>query len=77
MTPKTWTEVLIERARCDGWLSGYATRGRGNLVGMRHLSNALSLLRPCEACNGTGDIRRGMSFRDAICGSCDGTGIAP
>jgi hypothetical protein len=81
MTPKTWTEVLIERARCEGYASGlYDGRvlASSNLAmkvaRSSDLAAELYALHRCEACEGTGERHQSDGDR---CPLCHGSGIAP
>jgi hypothetical protein len=71
MTPKTWTDVLIERARCEGWL-----RGHNGFHWEGEPLDTLSLLRPCEACHDGWMDSVGYPGYRHPCQVCDGTGIA-
>jgi hypothetical protein len=71
MTPKTWTDVLIERAKCEGWL-----RGHNGFHWEGEPLDTLSRLRPCDACGGSGwDFASDKHGDD--CRPCHGSGIAP
>jgi hypothetical protein len=81
MIPKTWTEVLIERARCEGYADGLydgrvlAPSDLALKVGRSSdLAGELYDLCPCEACEGTGERHQSDGDR---CQLCHGSGIAP
>jgi DnaJ-class molecular chaperone len=80
MTPKTWTEVLIERARLRGYLSGWEAATRSGLGESRIRAGRalyrISRLRPCMACGGCGKYRPTIGC-DCDCATCHGSGIAP
>jgi hypothetical protein len=55
MTPKCWQDVLVEKARCEGWIIGWTARSvqcTDELALKYRERDALSDLCPCEVCGG-------------------------
>jgi hypothetical protein len=81
MKPKTWTEVLIEKARLRGYIAGWTaatkrTEGATRLRAQASLTR-LGKMRPCESCpDGWMDSAGYPGYRHP-CAFCNGTGIAP
>lgn len=79
--PKTWQDVLITRARCEGYREGWHDHLYGRVVSLTVIEDrliALSALHRCETCRGTGEIRRFDRYYITVeeCQACHGTGIA-
>jgi hypothetical protein len=90
MIPKTWTEVLIERANWHARED--SMKWTLSVCDLRHASAAsfavalqtatahvleLSLLRPCEACHDGWMDSAGYPGYRHPCQICHGSGIAP
>jgi hypothetical protein len=83
MMPKTWREVEIEKAWCEGWMKladeveeySPAFLDDVEYLTMKYRLAELSALRPCEECKGSGmDYESDKSFDH--CSACHGTGMA-
>jgi hypothetical protein len=81
MTPETWTEVLIERARLRGYISGWKSATRRGLGESRIRAGRalyrISRLRQCEACHDGWMDSAGYPGYRHPCQICHGSGIAP
>ena len=82
LNPTSWQEVMIERARCEGYLQGCAGV-RQHSPGWHDATQrlaALNVVKRCEGCEGTGKGEH-LSGNDeyacenAVCSDCGGTGI--
>jgi hypothetical protein len=80
--PATWTEVLIEKARCNGYFTVWAQYGcieDEATTWWRDEKKSLDKIHRCEKCEGHGitltDGLKGRKWK--LCSPCKGTGIAP
>jgi hypothetical protein len=90
-TPKTWREVEIERARCEGYMAGFGdARGMAGdpsdkrmseisdrVAAVGVASQELSAIKMCGVCFGTGGDIDWDEETEMKCSVCHGTGIAP
>ena len=79
LKPKTWQEVEIALADAKGYYRGLLDGGaqEDSLIALNVYDRitALSVLRPCDACQGSGmDYESDKSYD---CSICDDSGIAP
>jgi len=77
---RTWTEVLLEQARNEGWRAGWKADRKNIAVIAEEAARvaAFAGLKKCEKCGGQGiQLTDGLDGRRwNPCSGCAGSGIA-